>query len=324
MYCILNVHHDVGGNSWLKASETNIAENSEKFKAIWTQIANRFSEYDTNLMFEGFNEILDESNNWGYPGTEATSAVNVLNQMFVDTVRATGGINAERVLIVNTYAAGTNGSSLDDFIVPTDSAENSLIVEMHYYDPSSYCGEISADGNTQAVWTENGGKSAMDGMLYNVYNHFTSKGIPVIIGEFGAHNKDNENDRADYAGYLVENAKKYGIKCFWWDSGGKIEANAEFNYYTGMALYDRYNEEWVFPEIVKAITGVDVTAVSPIVEGDINADGQFTVADVVSLQQWLLCVPDATLADWQAGDLCKNEKLDVFDLCLMKRKLLNS
>lgn len=324
MYCILNVHHDVGGNSWLKASENNIAKNGDKFKAVWTQIATRFEGYDSKLMFEGFNEILDESNNWGYPGTAATSAVNTLNQMFVDTVRATGGNNAERVLIVNTYAAGTNGSSQDDFVVPTDTAENSLIVEMHYYDPGAYCGEISADGNTQSVWTDGGGKSAMDGMLYNVYTHFTSKGIPVILGEFGAHNKDNESDRADYAGYLVENAKKYGIKCFWWDAGGKTEADSEFGYYKGMALYDRYNSEWIFPEIVKAITGVDVTSASPVVEGDVNADGKFTVADVVALQKWLLGVPDAHLANWKAADLCEDNKLDVFDLSLVKRRLLNN
>ena len=196
MYCILNVHHDVGGSSWFCASEDSIAEDKAKFEAVWTQIAERFGEYDNKLMFEGFNEMLDENNNWNYPGTAATSAVNTWNQIFVDTVRATGGNNAERVLIVNTYAAGTNGSSLDDFVVPTDTAENSLIVEVHYYDPMAYCSEISTDGNTQTVWTENGGKSGIDGMLYNLYSHFTSNGIPVIIGEFGASNKDNEAGRA--------------------------------------------------------------------------------------------------------------------------------
>ncbi|MDD6278536.1 MAG: glycoside hydrolase family 9 protein [Oscillospiraceae bacterium] len=59
------------------------------------------------------------------------------------------------------------------------------------------------------------------------------------------------------------------------------------------------------------------------VRGDVNADGSFTAADVVALQKWLLCVPDTKLADWQAGDLCEDEKLDVFDLCIMKRELLN-
>ena len=59
------------------------------------------------------------------------------------------------------------------------------------------------------------------------------------------------------------------------------------------------------------------------VKGDVNADGIFNVSDVVALQKWLLAVPDATLADWKAADLCEDERLDVFDLCLMKRELLN-
>lgn len=212
MYCILNVHHDVGGESWLKASDANVTANTEKFTALWTQIANEFADYDNRLMFEGFNEILDENNNWVYPGKSAGDAVNKLNQMFVDTVRKTGGNNPDRCIIVNTYAAGTGGAQLDDFVIPTDTTENALMVEVHYYSPGSYCTEISKDGNAQSIWTENGGKSLIDGTLLNLYNHFTSKGVPVIIGEFGAANKDNESDRAEWAGYIVENAKKYGIK----------------------------------------------------------------------------------------------------------------
>lgn len=56
--------------------------------------------------------------------------------------------------------------------------------------------------------------------------------------------------------------------------------------------------------------------------GDVNADGDFTVADVVALQKWLLAVPDVRLADWKAGDLCEDNRLDVFDLCMMKRELV--
>lgn len=260
MYCIINLHHDVGGDSWLQASEDSIAKNSEKFCTIWTQIANHFEGYDEHLMFEGFNEILNEQNNWNYPGQAATSAVNTLNQLFVDTIRATGGNNASRVLLVNTYAAGTNASTLADFVVPTDSAEHGLIVEVHYYDPGAYCSEISSTANTQTVWTENGGQAQMDRMLNHLYKHFTSQGIPVIIGEFGASNKDNVANRAEYAQYLVKNAAIRGIKCFWWDTGNRIDIDAEVGYYKGMALYDRYNHTWVFPEIVQAITGTTIPA----------------------------------------------------------------
>lgn len=58
------------------------------------------------------------------------------------------------------------------------------------------------------------------------------------------------------------------------------------------------------------------------IEGDVNADGQLSVSDAIMLQKWLLCVPDASLTDWQAADLCEDGRIDAFDLCLLKRKLL--
>lgn len=59
----------------------------------------------------------------------------------------------------------------------------------------------------------------------------------------------------------------------------------------------------------------------PVVKGDVNADGKFNVADLVLLQQWILAVPDAKLADWKAGDLNEDNRLDSFDLCLMRKML---
>lgn len=57
--------------------------------------------------------------------------------------------------------------------------------------------------------------------------------------------------------------------------------------------------------------------------GDVNADGAFNISDVVLLQKWLLADPDTHLADWKAADMCEDNRLDVFDLCLMKHELLN-
>ena len=62
--------------------------------------------------------------------------------------------------------------------------------------------------------------------------------------------------------------------------------------------------------------------IDPPVEGDVNADGTFSVADVVMLQKWLLAIPDVTLADWKAADMCGDNRIDVFDLCIMKRELV--
>ena len=67
---------------------------------------------------------------------------------------------------------------------------------------------------------------------------------------------------------------------------------------------------------------IEVTIEEPEVACDVNMDGSFNVADVVLLQKWLLAVPDTHLPNWKAADLCEDDKLNVFDLCLMKRALL--
>ncbi len=74
---------------------------------------------------------------------------------------------------------------------------------------------------------------------------------------------------------------------------------------------------------VNNLTLIENSHVSQRIMGDVNADGQFNVSDVVLLQKWLLTVPDTHLADWKAGDLCEDDRLDVFDLCLMKRALVS-
>lgn len=65
---------------------------------------------------------------------------------------------------------------------------------------------------------------------------------------------------------------------------------------------------------------IEDTSVS--IKGDVNGDGEFSISDVVLLQKWLLAVPDTELVDWKAADLCEDDKIDVFDLCLMRKELL--
>lgn len=72
------------------------------------------------------------------------------------------------------------------------------------------------------------------------------------------------------------------------------------------------------------LSALPVNAVGFNIKGDVNADGVFDIADVVLLQKWLLAVPDTHLENWQAADFCKDNRLDVFDLCLIKREMLYS
>lgn len=319
MYCIINVHHDADDSGWLWASNNSIEKNSDKFKALWKQISERFKDYNNHLLFEGFNEMLDENFNWQYPGTEATNAVNKFNQMFVDEVRSTGGNNATRCLVVNTYAGSNDGNVIDDFVLPKDSVENSLIVQVHCYLPYKYASVIS-DSTNQTAWKDDGGKNTIDGLILNLYNHFSSKNIPIIIGEIAAANKENTADRADYASYVVNTCKKYGIKCFWWDNGGTYENDETYGYYTQMGLLDRRTLKWVYPDVVKAFTGVDPE--KNVLKGDATGDGVLSLADYIKIQKYILN-KDSVQIDTDAADVNDDGYIDVKDLYLLRTKLLN-
>ena len=260
LHCILNVHHDTGTHGWLHASDQHVAEASDKLIALWRQIATRFRDEGERLAFEGFNEVLDEHNNWVYPRTaSAANAINHFNRIFLETVRATGGPNANRCLIITAYGATNLRSALEDLVIPTDSAEHALLVQVHYYSPVSYCFDQDGEENTQTVWTENGGREALEEALEGVRALFTSRGIPVLMAEYAASHKGNEADRAEWARFVVERCADSGVNCIWWDNGGRVTTATA---YSTMGLLDRYRLEWMFPQVVEALTGVRVTKVS--------------------------------------------------------------
>lgn len=243
MYCILNVHHDTGTAStcWLIADENEYAKQKERFEAVWTQIAEEFKDYDGRLLFEGYNEMLDPYDSWcfssfGTPGrydaSVASSAYNAINayaQSFVDVVRATGGNNAVRNLIVNTYGAcsgeGDWNAHLQDplktLLLPDDETEGHIIFEIHSYPDLTYgAGKV---------------KKSVAGMMNEVKTHLVSKGAPVIIGEWGTLNGDDYNERRadmlEFARDFVEQAKSNGFTTFYWMglSDGEHRSIPEFN-----------------------------------------------------------------------------------------------
>ncbi len=243
MYCILNIHHDTGAasTSWLVAGEKEYEQEKERFEAVWTQIAEEFKDYDGRLLFEGYNEMLDPYDSWcfasfgtpsNYNAAVAESAYNAINsyaQSFVDAVRATGGNNAERNLIVSTYGAccgdGTWNSHLQDPLkqmkLPEDAVEGHIIFEVHSY-------PYIADGVSNA-------KNSVRSMMHAVDTHLASKGAPVIIGEWGTSNGDDYNSRrADvlvFARDFVEQAKAHGFATFYWMglSDGEHRSVPKFN-----------------------------------------------------------------------------------------------
>ena len=202
LYVILNDHWDGGWleNSFNRTDSATVALNSTRLRKLWTQIAREFRDYDHHLLFAGLNEP-NNNDNSVFKNSASIDALIAYEQSFIDAVRATGGNNASRVLIVQ-------GPSTDigltckyyDVTRLHDSASGALMVEVHYYTPWQFCGlEEDASwgkmwyywgsGNHNADATErNSGKMEekfLEGQFLKLKEKFTSKGYPVIIGEYG-------------------------------------------------------------------------------------------------------------------------------------------
>ena len=242
MYCIINTHHE---QNWLNTNSSAMESRKVKFAAVWNQLANRFKNYNEHLIFEGYNEILKGEGDWSSPSSTDLANANALAQVFVNTVRATGGNNAIRVLIINTYGALANTTAINGLTMPTDTVANKLAVEIHTYDPQSFC----FLNNSDDTWGTIADKNEIDNILIRVYNKFVSKGIPAIVGEFGAVNKNNTSARAAYCSYMVSQAKSKGIKCIYWDNGHTGVASDTDTY----GLFNRSTGAQVHSEIINAL-----------------------------------------------------------------------
>jgi hypothetical protein len=240
MYCILNVHHDTGASNtgWLKASTTYYSKYKSTYENLWTEIATEFKDYDDHLLFEGYNEMLDEYNSWcfaslaaagNYNATSAAdsyTAINSYAQSFVTAVRATGGNNAERNLVVSTYGGcsglGNWSSHLTDpltqLTIPVDPSGNQdhIAIEIHTY---------LSIVNNGVFMTESAVKLQNAKQLSVLQDYLQKqKGYPVIIGEWGSTNADKEKTDYDinsttYLAFVkdfVERCKASNIACFYW------------------------------------------------------------------------------------------------------------
>lgn len=218
MYVILDSHHD---EFIIWADMNDIDEVSDNVRDLWSQIAEHFKDYDERLIFESFNEINTKGNSWQYSEGSA-EATNILNQLFVDTVRATGGNNDERILICGTYLNETSDDVLKSFVLPTDSATDKLAVSVHSYN-SSYNQDIKS--------------------FFEQLNQFSKKvGVPITITEFGTTGSFVPAEyRSNHAGNYIACANEYDIKCFWWDDGKNYK------------LFDRASNTVLYDDIIDSL-----------------------------------------------------------------------
>ena len=235
MYAIINVHHD--DYTWLNPSKADEAAVKAKLVSIWEQLSDRFKDYDQHLLFEGMNEprIIGGQDEWTGGTAEEREVINHLFQAFVDTVRKSGGNNSSRALIITSHAASIEADAVNDIVVPDDDR---IIVSIHYYSPWDFAG----GENGKSDWGSDSEKKELDKGFDFLKSKFIDKGVPVIIGEFGATNKNNDSVRASYMEYYVKSAKSRGITCFIWDNGTKDE----------FGLLDRNSLTWYFKNVVDA------------------------------------------------------------------------
>lgn len=211
LYVVLNDHWDGG---WLEydgfTTGADVSAKKEQLRKLWTNIATAFRDYDERLIFAGLNEpgvggASPQASGSKLGTSDLTARLLEYEQVFIDAVRATGGNNARRVLVVqgpNTSISDTY--SLFDASKLTDSADRRLMVEVHHYDPYQFCG-MTADANWGSMWfywyghaprrgssTRTAPQSQQTAIQTN-FNHmkakFVDNGIPVIVGEYGANHR---------------------------------------------------------------------------------------------------------------------------------------
>lgn len=253
LYVVLNCHWDGG---WLDANLTDTVNGTvnAKMNAYWTQIANTFKNYDSHLLFAGANEP---------PAKTAAQMSTLLTyyQTFVNAVRATGGNNTSRWLVVQ--GPSTDIDLTDQLMnsLPSDSTAGRLAVEVHYYSPYQFClmEQDASWGSTFYFWGQGyhsstitahnatwGEESYLETEFQKMNTKFVSRGIPVIIGEFAAMKRSTSSypeltgtelsrhlaSRTYFHKYVVDTANAKGLKPIFWDTPG----SGHFDWATGAVL----------------------------------------------------------------------------------------
>ena len=250
LYVIVNTHHD-NAKEWYYPDSEHMERSEAFLTAVWSQLAEAFRDYDEHLILESMNEprlVKTDYEWWLDPENEqcrdAVNCINRLNQRFVDTVRASGGNNAQRWLLCPGYAASADGACNENFRVPEDPA-GKIIVSVHSYTPYHFA--LNKTGTKE--WSLDAGSDTGEilTMMDMLYGSFVQNGQPVLIGEFGALNKDNLEARVAFSAFYTKAARARGISCVWWDNNAFAGPGENFG------LLYRRSSTFSYPEIVQAL-----------------------------------------------------------------------
>lgn len=302
MYVIINDHWDGGwyGMFGSESAETR-ALAMEAYKGMWQQIAERFRDYSDYLIFESANEELGGRFDENSPlycsdsvvtyltDDERYALTNEIHQTFVDVVRATGGNNATRFLLIAGYSTDINQTCDDRFQMPKDTVDSKLMVSVHYYDPWSYCGASSAASATK--WGTVSDYEYMDQQLAKM-TKFTEAGYGVVIGEYGAlpcSDGLKDNTLAYHTAFLDACTKYNLTNCLWDCSGLYKRVSQTFADDDILAMYQekrQANEEGQDYADVQAAAAAEIAAAAA--EAPVTFQQDAVVVDDKTALAWIM------------------------------------
>ena len=236
MIAVVNIHWDGG---WWSKFPNEYDKSMKRYTTMWSQIAKYYKDYPSTLVFESLNEegcFNDVWNRYGDSSAEhkqkAFGILNNINQTFVDLIRKAGGQNAKRHLLIAGYATDIDLTTDPDFVMPKDPI-NRLILSIHYYTPYTFAGLEKDEtwGKARPTWGTPADIAELDANLQKLKTHYLDKGVPIILGEYGATIKTKEPESVRlYILSVAEKAFKLGICPMLWDPGSHFNRRTlQFN-----------------------------------------------------------------------------------------------
>ena len=231
LYVILNTHHE---GEWALPVYAHSDEVARQLCCVWSQIATRFRDCDDHLIFEPLNEPRLEGSpkEWCGGTEENCDCINQWQQAAIDTIRATGGNNRSRMIMVAPHGASNTPNAINALVVPEE--DPNILISIHNYFPPDFCLMERED------WGSEDDIQALKASFKALDERFLSQGRAVVLGEWGSINHTNSAARLQHAAYYMREARQYGMCAVWWDNGYPEE----------FGLMDRKTRTWIFPEMV--------------------------------------------------------------------------
>jgi len=233
MHVIINVHHD---EDWATPTAAQAPLAKERLGSLWTQVSDHFKEYNDSLIFETLNEprLVGSPEEWTGGTAAGRGFVNDYHEVALNAIRATGGNNTKRHLMMSTWAASTIPTAMNDLVIPNN--DEKVIISLHSYFPWQYAGEATA------TWGSAQDKLDLQGELDQIRQKWVvEEGRPVILGEWGTIDMNPLQGRIEYAEFYAKQAANRDLLTIVWDDGGMFK------------LFNRNGLNWEYRDIATAI-----------------------------------------------------------------------